>query len=181
MNLREKFIRGLILPVLFAAALPGSGAAALVTRAYTYSGTVANLCRIGSSTSYSISISEVGTSNMTTTITLDGVTGNPQSQNNQNATVTVNYAAICNRTAQQTLILTAPTAAKSGGGTLAYTIQIFNAANAGGTQVASISTEPGTANVVIPAQTSATWSIKITVLNKNSTPAGTYTATATIQ
>jgi hypothetical protein len=180
MNFRKTFSRGLILPVVLAAGMP-AGPATAAPKTYTYDGTVANACKIGTSTSYAVSISAVGSGSMTTTASLDGSAGSPQGQNNANATVTKDYTTICNRTTSQTLTLTAPAATKTGGATLAYTIAVFNASNGGGTQVASVSTEPGTANVVVPAQTSAPWSIRVTAVNKNSTPAGTYTATVTIQ
>jgi hypothetical protein len=180
MNFRKTFSRGLILPVVLAAVMPGATATA-APKTYTYDGTVANVCKIGTSTSYAISISAVGSGSMTTTASLDGTAGTPESKNNTDAIVTKDYPTICNRTTQQTLTLTAPQATKTGGGTLAYTITVKNQLGGGGTTVATVSTEPGTANVVIPAQTSATWSIVLTATNRNNTPAGTYTATVTIQ
>ncbi len=182
MNLRRAFC-GLILPAFLAAsAVDPAFAAPGTSKTYTYTGNVPNFCKVGTSTSYSISIAVVNISHgqMGTTITLDGASGTQQQSNNQDALVTKDYATLCNLSTQQTLTLTAPQA-KSGSNVLPYTITVFNGSGGGGTQVASISVEQGTAKVVIPAQTSATWSIKITAINKNSLTAGTYLATATIQ
>jgi hypothetical protein len=176
MNFRKTFSRGLILPVVFAAAMPGAAATA-APKTYTYDGTVANVCKIGTSTSYSVSIVvvNIGSGQMATTISLDGSVGTQQNQNNKDAVVSKDYTTICNRTTPQNLTLTAPAATKTGGGTLAYTITIFNASSGGGSPVGSGSSVP------IPAQTSAQWSIVVTATNKNSLVAGTYTATVTIQ
>jgi hypothetical protein len=181
MDLRSAFC-GLILPaVLVAVAADPAFAAPGKSKTYNYTGTVANFCKIGTSTSYSISILVTGSGAMTSTISLDGTAGNPQNQNNQTTTITKNYTTLCNLNSQQTLTLTAPAATKTGGAADAYTFTVKNAANGAGTTVATVGSEPGSATVVIPAMTSGTWSIIATATNRNSQAAGTYTATVTIQ
>ena len=181
MNLRNVISRGLILPVVLACISPVTATAA-PSRTYAYDGTVANICQVGAATSYSVSIAvtNLGQGQMGTAISLDGTTGAQQTKNNQDATVTKNYVTICNLTTQKTLTLNAPKAI-SGGNNIVYTFTVFNGMSGSGATVASVATEPGSASVIIPAQTSATWSIVVTATNKNSLAAGTYTATVTIQ
>lgn len=176
MNLSTALSRGLILPA-FLAASAVTPAEALPSKTYNYTGSVAAVCKIGSSTSYALSIVITASNG---TIKLDGNSGNTQTQNNQTTTVAVNYATICNQGSQKTLTLSAPQAI-SGSNNVVYSFTVKNAANGGGTTVATVSSEPGTASVVIPANTNATWSIVATATYKNNITAGTYTATVTIQ
>ena len=178
MNLCKSASRGLILPAFLAASVASPAFAVPGTsKQYNYTGSVAAVCKIGTSTSYAVSIVVTASNGM---IKLDGNVGNIQSTNNQATTVTVDYSAICNQATQKILTLNAPQAI-SGSNNIAYTFTVKNQANGGGTTVATVNAEPGSTSVIIPANTNATWSIVVTATYKNSLTAGTYNATVTIQ
>lgn len=179
MNLSKSVSRGLILPAFLAASVATPAFAAPGrSKTYHYTGNVAAVCKIGTSTSYAISIlvTNGSGSNRNFTISLDGTSGNTATGNGSTTSVTKTYSTICNQNTAKTLSITIPNAS-SGTHTLTYTIVIKDQNN---TQIGT-ATSPTGSTVTIPANTSANYTIAASSNVVNGTIAGTYTATVTIQ
>lgn len=180
--------RNIILALLPVAACVGfvPARAAPSAKAVTVSGNTQSICKVGSSTTYNLSIVVVATgggqsASRGTTITLDGSSGKEEQKNNTDATLTKNYTTICNAPSSKTLTLTAPQATKSGGGSIAYTFTVRNASDGAGTIVGEVRTPGSSAPLTVPPTREANWSIVVTAQNANGFAAGTYNATITIQ
>lgn len=182
MNLRRAFC-GLILPAILGAS-PADPALAAPGRSktYNYTGSVSSFCKIGTSTSYAISIVIAMTtgSNRSATIKIDSTTGTAASSNGSTTTATQTYSAVCNPPGGQTLHLNAPRS-QSGANTYNYSVVVKDATANTVATANTTTANPATASVPIP-QTSSNWTIAVSAsVPPNGTPVGTYTATMTIQ
>lgn len=162
-------IRTVSIGLLLVAACAGASSPAYAAP-FAVDGTIASNCKIGASTSYSISIAWV--KNSSVRISLDGTAGNLATSGGTSS-ATNNYSTFCN--GARTLTLTVPNSATS---SISYTITVKDNTT---TTIATV-TNGNTGSVAVPVSNNTTWTITASAVQANGgANNGTYTATVTIQ